>query len=131
MAGSDGQPGDFYKGDQPLCTGHRRQFQPYVRILGPVTQDMVHQDDGKHGLRNRRCTNADTGIMPAGGNHLDRPPLPIDRPSRQTNTRGGFQCDTREYLLTGRDAAQNPSGMITQKTIRCNFVPVLGTFLLD
>ena len=71
------------------------------------------------------------GIVPSGRHHLDRPAGPVDAPAGQAKARGRLQCDARDDVLPGRDAAEDPTRVVAEKALRGDLVAVLGPLLLD
>ena len=91
-----------------------------------MAQGVIHQHKGQHGFGNWRRADADTGIVPAFGGHLYCIAVNVDRAPRLGNRRGGFDGHADDDILTGRYAAENPSGVVADEAPRCHFVAVLA-----
>ena len=63
----------------------------HVQILGPVAQQMIHQDDGEHGLRDGRRADADAGVVTAVGDDLGRVTVDVDAAPGQAQAGRGLQ----------------------------------------
>lgn len=51
----------------------------HIATLSPVAQRVVHQDQGQHGLGDRRGTNAHTGVVTTKGLDLGGVAICVDR----------------------------------------------------
>src|SRR3569623_317650 len=101
----------------------------HVEILGAMTQAMIHQHQGQHGLGDGRGADADAGIVAAGGDHLDRLALHIHAAAGQSQTRRRLQRQARDAVLPRRNAAQYAAGVIAQETQRRDLVAGLRALL--
>ncbi len=123
---------------QPCATGSsatvgrgRYAWGPrgHVCVLAPVTQEMVHDYDGQHGLGDGRCADPYAGVVPPCGHDLGGHPGAIDGPPRQAQAGGRLQRDAGDDVLTTGDAPQHAAGVVAQEPARGDFVPVFRAFL--
>ena len=63
-----------------------------------MAQGVIHQHKGQHGFGNWRRADADTGIVPAFGGHLDRIAVNVDRAPWLRNRRGGLDPVSYTHL---------------------------------
>ncbi len=83
-----------------------------------MAQRLVDQHERQHGFGNRRGADADTGIVPTLGGHLDCLAANVDRAPRLGNGRGRLDRHVDNDILTGRYAAEDPSGVVADEALR-------------
>src|SRR3954462_4127960 len=93
------------------CAPHNvRCARRDVRVLSAMAQVVIHKHDGQHGFGNRRRAQPHAGIVAAGGDNLDRLPIPIHRAARHLDAGGGLEGQVRHDRLAGGDPPQHAPG---------------------
>src|SRR6478752_3853987 len=83
--------------------------------LGAVTEIVIGEDDGEHRFADRHGADADARVVPAFGRDLDLLAGAVDRAPRVENRRGRLYRKADDDRLAGRDAAENPAGIVGEK----------------
>src|SRR5690242_9873069 len=104
------------------ATGNVGCCRSDIRILGPVTQVMIHEDDGQHRLRNGRRPQANAGVMAPGGDHLYRVSGDVDRVARHLDARCRLERRMRDDVLSGRDSSEYSPGVVALEARGCQLV---------
>ena len=100
-----------------------------VAALGAVTQRMIHEYQREHRLGDWRCTYAYAGIMATEGLDHHRIAVAVYRATWGAYAGRGLDRDVYRDVLTRRNTPQNAAGVIAYKTIRRDFITVLGALL--
>ncbi len=95
-----------------------------------MTQVMIHQYNGEHGLGDRRRPDAHAGIMSTRRNHLNGLAVEVNRATRNLNTRGWLQRHMHHDVLTTGDAAEHAACVVRDKSVWREFIAVFATALL-
>ena len=117
------------RSERVLALNFRITRRANLTNLAAVTQQMIHQHQGKHRLGDWRGANANAGIVTACSYYLISLPFDIDRLAGQTNARCRLQCNAREDILTARYTTENSSGIIALEAFWRNLVAMLAAFL--
>src|SRR6266566_3693329 len=92
-----------------------RQIRRYPPDLPAMSEKMIGQHAGHHGLADRHRADADAGVVAALGRNVGVGALAVDRAARRQDRGGRFHREARHHRLAGGDAAQNAAGMVGQK----------------
>lgn len=96
-----------------------------------MQEGVIHEDEGHHGFGDWRGSDAHAGIMAAIGFNGDRLATLINRPARDANAGCRLDADGDDYILAGRNAAENAASMVGHKTFGRQFVAMFGSALSD
>lgn len=94
-----------------------------------MAQGVIDEHQSQHRLGDRRCTDADAGVVTTVRFDRGGLPGPVDRPARQTDARGWFDRHAHRDLLPGRNAAEHTASVVGKKALRRHLVAVLAAFL--
>src|ERR1700722_753567 len=99
-----------------------RLFGPALRPgrrradLAPMAQIVIGEHASEHRLADRDRADADAGVMAAFGGDLGVAAVAVDRGARGENRGRRLDGEAGDDRLAGRDAAENPAGLIGQET---------------
>src|ERR1043166_7062400 len=83
--------------------------------LAPVTQIVIGNDAGHHGLADRNRPDADAWVVAALGGHLGLVAVAVDGLARRENRRGRLHGKAHHQRLPRRDAAEDAARLVGQK----------------
>src|SRR6185312_174338 len=83
--------------------------------LPAMTQEVIGQHAGEHGLPDRHGADAHARVMAALGRDLRVLVRRGYRAARRQDGRGGLDGKARHYRIAVRDAAQNAAGVVGEK----------------
>ncbi|KAG1303835.1 hypothetical protein G6F62_015771 [Rhizopus arrhizus] len=72
-----------------------------------MAQRLVHQHHRHHRLGDRGGTDADAGIVAAGGDHFHHVARGVQRRARQAQAGGWLQHDRSDHRLAGGNTARS------------------------
>ncbi|ABU76158.1 hypothetical protein ESA_00888 [Cronobacter sakazakii ATCC BAA-894] len=99
-----------------------------IRVLGAVTQQVIHQHDSHHRLGDRHGANTHARVVTPAGDHLDFLAKAVNGTARHGDAGGRLQRDVRDNLLAAADAAENAARMVALKTLFGDFIAVFAAF---
>jgi len=88
---------------------------------------MIGQNQRQQRLGNWHCADAYAGVVATQSLHGHGITRTVDRAALNADAGGGFERQRYGDVLTAGNAAQNATGVVAQKAVRCDFVAVFGT----